>query len=144
MPCGSRYWQIACVMARMCASLNVRVEREPAVARRAERHPLLGHRGVGLVLVVGAHEARVDVDQARWIRRRPARGLVLTAEGSTLQGRAVRHAQRLVGGVLDRHRAANGHVAAEDHVAGHGQPLAGHKRRRAARKARRRSRRRSL
>ena len=68
-----RYSQIACVMARMCASLSVPSSGTAAVAAGAEAHQLLRIVRIGLALVVGFLEL-LDVDQDFAGAGFPARG----------------------------------------------------------------------
>ena len=53
MPSPARYSQIAWVAATIWSSLNVAVQRGPAVPGGAERHPLSGLAGIGMQGVVG-------------------------------------------------------------------------------------------
>ena len=77
MACAARYEQMACVMARMCASLKERSNAEPRWPRRAEHDALGGDGGVRLLGVIGGHESR-DIDQHRDAGAgRPASGLMV-------------------------------------------------------------------
>ena len=51
-----RYWQIACVIARMWSSLNDSVKRRAAVAGSAERHSLGLLCRIGLQRVVARNQ----------------------------------------------------------------------------------------
>ena len=79
--------------------------RAAAVPGGAERDALLGHRRVGLLVVVGAHEP-IDVDQARRVRRAPARGLTLmSARRSQVADQAVRAGRQVHRGGVDARAA---------------------------------------
>jgi len=71
-----------------------RVKRRAAVARRAERHALAGHRHIWPGVVVRGDEL-VDVDQLRRIGRLPGHGVITPGGGGDKQGSYVRIAQRV-------------------------------------------------
>ena len=70
VPCAARYSAMACVVARMCASLNARVQAGAAVPRRAEHHLLLEVVRIGLDRVVRRHHMG-HIDEVFGLRRLP-------------------------------------------------------------------------